>query len=67
MEIKLYSTGCPKCNVLKMKLKAKHLDYKEISDINTLQEMGLQSVPYLQIDNTELMDFNAANTWINQQ
>lgn len=67
MEIKLYSTGCPKCNVLKMKLKTKHLDYKEFSDVDMLQEMGLQSVPYLQIDDDELMDFTAANAWINKQ
>lgn len=66
-EILLYSTGCPKCNVLKMKMKQKNILFKEISSIEEIEAKGLQSVPYLQINNGKLMDFSEANSWINQQ
>lgn len=65
--IKLYSTGCPKCNVLKLKMNAKGIEFKEITDIEVLKQMNLQSVPYLQIDDEELMDFSKANEWINNK
>lgn len=66
-KILLYSTGCPKCNVLKRKMEMKNIAYEEISDLNVLQEKGLQSVPYLQVNDGELMDFSAANAWINNK
>lgn len=67
MKILLYSTGCPKCNILKQKMNMKNISYEEISDLKTLQDLGLQTVPYLQIDNEQLMNFLEANEWINRQ
>lgn len=66
-QIILYSTGCPKCNVLKRKMEKKNIAYKEISDLDIIKSKGITAVPYLQIDNQKLMDFSTANTWINQQ
>lgn len=64
MSIVLYSTHCPKCNVLEKKLKQKNIDYEEINDINIMQEKGYMSVPVLEVDG-ESMDFSTANKWIN--
>lgn len=64
MSIVLYSTHCPKCNVLEKKLKQKNIDYEEINDINIMQEKGYMSVPVLEVDG-ESMDFSTANRWIN--
>lgn len=66
MEIILYSTHCPKCNVLTNKLKKKLIPYKEVTDVEEMQKLGLMSVPYLSVDG-KLLDFAAANQWINEQ
>ena len=61
----LYSTHCPKCNVLTNKLNSKKIQYKEVTDIDEMQKLGLMSVPYLNVDG-KLLDFAAANKWINE-
>lgn len=66
MEIILYSTGCPKCNVLKAKLNAKGFTFTEFTDTERMLEMGLASVPILSVDGA-LMDFAEANAWLNGQ
>ncbi len=64
MTIVLYSTHCPKCNVLEKKLKQKNISYKEVNDIEIMKEKGYLSVPVLEIDGAT-MDFKTANDWIN--
>ena len=64
MEIRLYTTHCPKCNVLENKLKSKNIDYIEITDTNIMIEKGYMSVPVLEVDD-KVMNFTDANTWIN--
>lgn len=61
----IYSTHCPKCNVLTNKLNSKKIQYKEVTDIDEMQKLGLMSVPYLSVDG-KLLDFAAANKWINE-
>ncbi len=62
--IKLYSTGCPKCNVLKKKLEMKHIEYEEDGDVDFLLKNGIQQVPILDVDG-QLLNFTEANKWIN--
>lgn len=62
----LYSTNCPKCMVLKEKLYAKHINFKECNDIEEMQKLGMTVVPVLKV-NDEYLDFKAANNYINQQ
>lgn len=62
----LFSTGCPKCTILKKKLSQKGIEYTEVNDIQQMLDMGLQSVPWLEVDG-QMMDFNQANRWINEQ
>ena len=65
MKIILFTTHCPKCRVLEMKLKSKKIEYEEISDANIMTEKGFISAPMLEVDG-EIMDFRAANEWINK-
>ncbi len=66
MEVTIYSLPtCPKCQILKTKLSAKNVSYKEISDIDVLQQEGIQYVPQMKIEDSLLMDFVQANAWIN--
>lgn len=62
----LYSTGCPKCNVLKTKLKQKNIPYEEITDIEEMQRLGITNVPVLKISDTEMLSFVEANQYINK-
>ena len=64
MKIILYSTHCPKCNVLEKKLKEKNIIYEEVNDIEIMKEKGYMSVPVLEVDGVN-MDFKTANDWIN--
>lgn len=59
----LYSTGCPRCKVLKEKLKAANIDYSEISEVDKIMEQGIFTVPVLEVDGVK-MDFVTANEWI---
>lgn len=65
-KIILYSTGCPKCNVLKDKLNRKNIIFDEVSDKNEMIKKEIVKVPVLEV-NGELMDFVKANDWVNNQ
>ena len=62
----LYTTHCPKCNILKAKLDEKNIEYKEIDNIDLMKDMGMQIVPMLCIKG-DLLEFKAAVDWVNQQ
>lgn len=62
----LYSTHCPKCQILERKMAKKGIEYTEVNDIQQMLDMGLKSVPWLEVDG-QMMDFNQANQWINEQ
>ena len=63
----LYSTGCPKCKVLKMKLDQKGIDYTECNDTDKMQELGISTVPMLQEDDGPIMSFTEAVSYINSK
>lgn len=66
--VKIYTTDtCPRCKVLKVKMDKKGIPYESITDVKEIQKLGIMSVPYMQVDDGELMDFATANTWINNQ
>ena len=60
----LYSTGCPRCMVLKKKLASKGIQYIECNDVDTMTELGIQAVPVLSIDG-KMKNFTEAVAWIN--
>lgn len=62
----LYTTGCPRCEVLKKKLDAKSIQYIENNSVEEMTELGITHVPMLKCDGW-LMDFKSAVEWVNEQ
>ena len=65
-EVILYTTHCPKCEILKAKLNEKNIEYKEIDNVELMKDMGMTVVPMLVVRG-ELLEFKAAIDWVNQQ
>ena len=65
-KIILYSTGCPKCEVLKKKLTEKDIPYTENKSVDEMLALGIMQVPVLG-NNGVLMDFKTAVEWVNKQ
>ena len=64
--IVLYSTDCPKCKILKIKLDEKNIFYEICSDTKTMIEKGFKSAPMLEV-NGKIMTFLDANNWIKER
>ena len=64
MSVVLYSTHCPRCNVLEKKLQQKNISYEEVNDIEIMEEKGYLSVPVLEVDGTS-MNFKEAFNYVN--
>ena len=64
-EITMFTTGCPRCRILESKLKEKNIQYKEVTDIDEMRAMKLNTVPWLKIDTGELLDYKNALEWVN--
>lgn len=62
----LYSTGCPRCEVLKDKLSSKDISYIENNSVDEMTVLGITQVPMLRV-NGELLDFKAAVEWVNNK
>lgn len=63
--MKLYSTGCPKCEVLKKKLRSKNLNFSICDDMMEMKEKNITTLPVLEL-NGKLLSFKEAVDWINQ-
>lgn len=66
MSIVLYSTHCPKCNVLESKLKQKNIVFEENNDIDLMVQKGFTMAPVLEVDGVTY-DFKEAVEWIGEQ
>lgn len=55
---------CPRCEMLKTKLKAKNIDFVEVDDESTIEALGIEFLPVLKVDD-ELMELGKANGFIN--
>jgi len=64
-EIILFSSGCPKCKVLKQKLDDKKINYKLSEDFDELVQQNLQTVPVLKVDG-EYYQFSEAIKMVNE-
>lgn len=58
----LYSTGCPKCRVLKKKLDECGIPYSENNSVDDMLSIGIMEAPKLLV-NGELLDFSSAVKW----
>lgn len=63
--IKLYSTGCPKCKVLKKKLEMSGKEFEVIEDADQItafaEEHDIHSAPFVVTEDGTILDFLAAN------
>lgn len=66
MNVTFYSTHCPKCKVLEMKLKQKNINYTENDNVEEMLSLGIQSAPALSVDN-KIYLFTDAVKWVNSQ
>lgn len=64
--IKVYTTGCPKCQVLEAKLNQKNIDFEELTDISLMEKLGIDMVPILELEDNRLLSFNEAIKWVNE-
>ena len=65
-KIIFFSTHCPKCKVVEMKLKQKNINYEECNDVEYMLSLGLKSAPALSV-NGNLLEFAAAVKWVNER
>lgn len=64
MKVVLYSTGCPKCQVLEKKLTQKGIDFIVDMDIDKIVQLGFKSAPILEVEG-QYMKFADANKYVN--
>ena len=62
----LWTTHCPRCKVLEIKLKQKGIVYEECADVEIMQAKGFKEAPKLEVDGV-IMDFKTAVEWIGEQ
>lgn len=63
-DVILYSTGCPKCEILESKLKRSKITYDVVKDKNEMIKNGFKNVPVLKVNN-EFLDYYEANNLVN--
>lgn len=62
MSVILYTTHCPKCNVLEKKLNKFGIEYTISEDIQEMLKLGFKSAPVLKVDD-EIYLFKEACLW----
>ena len=63
----MYTTHCPKCNVMERKLKEANIEFEEIDDnakvLEVATSLGFTMAPLLEVDGS-VMDFKDGIEWI---
>lgn len=63
--VTLYSTGCPKCKVLKQKLDGAGVQYAENNSVKEMLALGFAQSPVLLVSG-KYLQFGQAIEWVNQ-
>lgn len=63
----LYSTHCPQCKALEMKLNKKKVEYEICDDTQEMERLGFRAAPMLKIDEETYLPFTNAIKWVNAQ
>ena len=63
MDVILYTTGCPQCNVLKQKLDETGVKYTAVTDTKVMLEKGFATAPMLEVDG-KIMGMQEAYQWV---
>lgn len=67
MGIVLFTTHCPRCEVLCKKLDAKNIQYSVVENIDEMLALGLRTAPALKVDDQPIMGFKKAIEWVEAQ
>ena len=62
----LYSTHCPQCRALEMKLNKANIEYEVCNDVELIKKMGFQAVPVLETPEG-IFHFSEAVKWVNSK
>lgn len=62
--IKLYTTHCPQCEALTIKMNKANIPYSICDDMDEITQRGFTSMPMLEV-NGEYMTFIEAIRWVN--
>lgn len=66
--VTLFTTHCPSCNALKLKLDRKGVKYNTVDDSEEVvkkgRDNGIMSAPILEVDG-KVMAFSDAVKWVN--
>lgn len=66
MKVVIYSSEqCPRCKVIVAKFKKKNIEVIKEIDEDVIIAKGLKSIPWVQLQDGTMLDFKAANDWIN--
>ena len=60
----LFSTNCPKCNILEHKLQDAGINFEIQNDVQEVIDAGFMTAPILKVDNT-YYEFGDAVKWVN--
>lgn len=64
MDIKVFTIGCPACNVLEKKLNNIGVLYERITSEEEFNKLGIKDFPMMQITNGPLLSFKEAIAWV---
>lgn len=62
----LYTTGCPRCKILKKKLDEAGIEYTENNNVDEMLSLGISEVPVLKV-NGELLNYNSSIEWLSNR
>ena len=62
----LYTSHCPKCNVLRTKLDNTGITYEIFDDVDKMIEMGMTTVPILSVDGQN-MTYSESIKWLRER
>lgn len=66
--IKIYSLPvCPKCDLIKIKMKNKNIPFEEITDQDIMKEKGFLLLPVLETEERIITSFSEINKYINDR
>jgi len=64
MNVTIYSTHCPQCNMLERMLTAKNVQFNTVVGKEAIIERGYKTAPILDVDG-KIMSFAEAVRWVN--
>ena len=64
--VKVYSTHCPQCKVLEMKLTKAGVEYEICDDVDVMNELGFKAAPMLETEDG-IFGFADAIKWVDGQ